>query len=76
MKLILTYFWGSLCLLFSSSVLALDSYRYLHVTIDTPWYIFIFLLPLVLSPFIIMAILYWRFAWRKESDDNKPTDPH
>lgn len=49
-------------------MLAVDSYRYLHVTIDTPWAIFLFLLPIVLSPFILMAILYWRFAGRKTND--------
>ena len=45
-------------------VLAADSYRWLTVTIDTPWAIFIFLLPMVLTPIILMAILYWRFAMR------------
>lgn len=50
---------------FSDSCFAVDSYRYLHVTIDTPWWIFMFLLPAVLSPFILMAILYWRFANKK-----------
>ena len=53
---------------FAGTADALDSYRYLHVTIDTPWYIFLFLLPIVLSPFILMAILYWRFAGRKPED--------
>lgn len=43
---------------------ALDSYRFLHVSIETPWLIFLVLLPIVLSPFILMAILYWRFAGR------------
>lgn len=52
----------------SLSAQAVDSYRYLHVTIETPWMIFLFLLPIVLSPFILMAILYWRFAGRKEDD--------
>lgn len=41
---------------------AVDSYRYAHVTIDTPWNIFLFLLVIVLMPFILMAILYWHFA--------------
>jgi len=62
-----------LCTL-SSPVWALDSYRYLHVSIDTPWAIFLFLLPIVLSPFILMAILYWRFAGRrsrKEESQNR-----
>jgi hypothetical protein len=49
---------------------ALDSYRYLHVTIDTPWMIFLFLLPIVLFPFILMAILYWRFAGRKTDQED------
>jgi uncharacterized BrkB/YihY/UPF0761 family membrane protein len=39
--------------------LAFDSYRYLHVTIDTIWYIFVFLLFILLVPFILMATLYW-----------------
>jgi hypothetical protein len=54
----------------SSPAWALDSYRYLHVTIDTPWAIFLFLLPIVLSPFILMAILYWRFASRKTDQED------
>lgn len=54
-----------LLLVLSDSALALDSYRYLHVTIDTPWLIFLFLLPTVLGPLIVMAILYWYFAMRK-----------
>jgi hypothetical protein len=57
----------TLCLSLSSEVWAVDSYRYLHVTIDTPWAIFLFLLPIVLSPFILMAILYWRFAGSKDN---------
>lgn len=49
-------------LFLSANAFAADSYRWLHVTIDTPWAIFIFLLPMVLIPVILMAILYWRFA--------------
>lgn len=56
-----------LVLLLPSQALALDSYRFLHVTIDTPIYIFIFLLFFVLSPFILMAVLAWRFANKKKS---------
>jgi len=43
---------------------AADSYRWLHVTIDTPWAIFIFLLPLVLIPVILMAFLHWKYAFK------------
>lgn len=60
-----------LMLAFSDAALALDSYRYLHVTIDTPWFIFLFLLPLVLSPLIIMAGLYWYFTVQKSKQKNK-----
>ena len=61
----------------SLSAQAVDSYRYLHVTIETPWMIFLFLLPIVLSPFILMAILYWRFAGRKEDEKlNSDDDQH
>ncbi len=45
-------------------VWAADSYRWLRVTIETPWAIFIFLLPMVLIPIVLMAILYWRYAGR------------
>jgi hypothetical protein len=50
---------------------AVDSYRYFHVTPETPWYIFLFLLPIVILPFILMAILYWYFAWRKPGGQDK-----
>lgn len=49
---------------------AADSYRWLHVTIDTPWAIFIFLLPMVLTPLVLMAVLYWRFATKPEEKNN------
>ena len=35
---------------------ALDSYRYAHVTIETPWMIFLFLLVIVLAPFILILV--------------------
>lgn len=58
-------------LLLTNTALAVDSYRYMHVTIDTPWHIFLFLLVIVLSPFILMAILYWRFAGQKGDTDSQ-----
>ncbi len=60
-------------LLFSSSAFAdaTDSYRWLHVTIETPWAIFIFLLPMVLAAPVLMAILYWRFAFKKDNTSKK-----
>ena len=54
--------------LLATPALAVDSYRYTHVTIDTPWMIFLFLLVIILLPFILSAILYWYFATKK--DDN------
>ena len=62
---------GTMALLFHPSAWALDSYRFLHVTIDTPWLIFLFLLPVVLSPFILMAVLYWRFSGRKPNTGDR-----
>lgn len=49
----------ALAMVLSAPAFALDSYRYLHVTIDTIWYIFVFLLLILLTPFILMAVLYW-----------------
>jgi hypothetical protein len=57
---------------------ALDSYRFLHVTIETPWLIFIFLLFAILAPFILMALLVWRYAERRispeKTSDTQPED--
>jgi uncharacterized membrane protein YadS len=49
----------------TSAQAAVDSYRFMHVTISTPWYIFIFLLMGVFAPFILMAVLAWTSAVRK-----------
>ncbi len=54
----------------TSSTYAVDSYRYAHVTIETPWAIFIFLLMIILFPFVLMAILYWYFAIKKPETKN------
>jgi sensor histidine kinase YesM len=54
----LTFFWVD-------PSFALDSYRFLHVTIETPWTIFIFLLLMIFVPFLLMAVLVWRYAERK-----------
>ncbi len=62
--------WLCMALLIATPAWALDSYRFLHVTIDTPWFIFIGLFFLVFAPMILMAILHWRHAMRK--DDEEP----
>jgi len=54
---------------------AVDSYRFLHVTIATPWYIFLFLLVGVFSPFILMAVLMWHNAIRKSGRDDNSDQP-
>ena len=49
---------------------AVDSYRFAHVTISTPWYIFIFLMLGVFAPFVLMAVLAWRNAMRKTAPES------
>jgi hypothetical protein len=49
----------------AKSFAAVDSYRYLHVTVETPWTIFLVLLPFVLAPLVLMAVLAWRYAGKK-----------
>jgi hypothetical protein len=49
----------------------MDSYRYLHVSIETPWLIFIFLMIAIFAPFILMATLAWRYAERKLEKENE-----
>lgn len=44
---------------------SVNSYRFLHVTIDTPWHIFLFLLMGIFAPFILMVVLMWRNSTRK-----------
>ena len=68
---LLVFFMG-----FSDHVWAIDSYRYLHVTIDTPWLIFLFLLPIVLAPLILMVVLYWRFALRRAKTEAEEKARH
>ena len=59
---------------------AVNSYRFLHVTIDTPWHIFLFLLMGVFAPFVLMVVLMWRNSLRKRqppqaSESSKPPQP-
>lgn len=67
--------WGQVTLMMlgiakiSSAQAAVDSYRYAHVTISTPWYIFIFLLMGVFIPFILMAVLAWKVAMKKTENE-------
>ncbi|MCE9550470.1 MAG: hypothetical protein K8R50_05615 [Betaproteobacteria bacterium] len=44
---------------------AVDSYRFLHVHIDTLWFIFLFLLGVIFVPFILIAVLTWHYAESK-----------
>jgi len=52
----------------ADSAWAVDSYRYLHVTIETPWSIFVGLFFMVFAPMILAVVLYWRHALRKGDD--------
>lgn len=54
---------------------AAEGYRYMHVTIDTPWTIFLFLLVIVLFPFVLMAILYWHFALKAAKEKKQGANP-
>ena len=59
-----------LLLMSANAAYAIDSYRYLHVSIETPWRIFLFLLIGILAPFVVMVWLYWRHARRDHDDSN------
>lgn len=69
----LRVFWQVITLLLmmcmADTAWAVDSYRYLHVTIETPWTIFVLLFFMVFAPMILAVVLYWRHALRK--DDNE-----
>lgn len=70
MKVFCSRLAGFFAMLLFMPVAMADTYRYMHVTIDTPWLIFIFLLVAVLMPFILMAILYWHNAMRRNAEDD------
>jgi len=53
---------------------AVDSYRFMHVSIETPWYIFLFLLVMIFIPFILMAVLAWVSAARKAESGSGEAD--
>ncbi len=55
-------------LLQSRAGFALDSYRYMHVSLNTIWYIFIGLMVVILFPFVLMAYLAWYYSNRKASE--------
>ncbi len=61
-------------LLRSPGALAIDSYRYLHVGIETPWLIFLFLLGTVFVPFVLMGVLIWRRSDPKSKPKPKPPE--
>jgi hypothetical protein len=69
MKALFKYYLCTVSLLIASQVQAASDFRYLHVSINTPWAIFIFLLIIILFPFILTAILYWYFAFKKNAEE-------
>ncbi len=52
---------------------AVDSYRFLHVHIDTIWIIFLFLLAIIFVPFILIAVLTWYYADKKADLEDRQT---
>ena len=52
---------------------AVDSYRFLHVHIDTLWFIFLFLLAILFVPFILLAVLTWHYAESKTDPKEQQT---
>ena len=66
----------ALMLLHANTGFAVDSYRYLHVSIETPWMIFLFLLAAVFSPFILLVVLMWWRPLHKPGPAPKPENPN
>ncbi len=56
----------------SPATAAVNSYRFLHVTIDTPWHIFLFLLMGIFAPFVLMVVLTWRNSTRRREQARPP----
>ena len=70
LRFVQSIFFSIIVLSWSISAQAsVDSYRYLHVSIDTPWAIFVFIFFLVFAPMILLIILHWWHATKKDEDD-------
>jgi hypothetical protein len=65
-----------LALLHPGAGFAIDSYRYLHVSIETPWLIFLFLLVIIFIPFVLMLVLMWRRPLHTPPAEIEPKTPH
>lgn len=65
----------ALLTLSAGSSFAVDSYRYMHVSIETPWMIFLFLLVAVFMPFVLMLVLMWRRPAQKPPDETDAARP-
>jgi ABC-type multidrug transport system permease subunit len=52
----------------AKSSFAIDSYRYMHVSLGTIWYIFIGLMIVILFPFVLMAYLAWYYSSKKSAE--------
>ena len=76
MKRVFTATALALLLSYANTGFAIDSYRYLHVSIETPWMIFLFLLVAVFVPFILMVVLMWRRAYHKPVASARPKIPN
>jgi glycopeptide antibiotics resistance protein len=63
-----------LVLLQSRASFAMDSYRYLHVSLNTIWYIFIGLMVVILFPFMLMAYLAWYYSNKRTNDKSSTGD--
>ncbi len=66
-----TGFALSLFLVSIQASYAVDSYRFLHVHIDTLWFIFLFLLCIIFVPFILIAVLTWHYAEKKSDSEEQ-----
>lgn len=71
MKWLIRLLTSVMMLGWAGSAWAVDSYRYLHVTIETPWLIFVFLFFLVFAPMILAVVLYWRHAMHRKGAERQ-----
>jgi len=70
LRLLQSIYVAMISLFFSISAQAsVDSYRYLHVNVDTTWFIFIFIFCLVFIPMVLLIVLHWWHATKKDEDD-------
>ena len=52
----------------------LGEYSFLHVTFHSVWHLFLFIFSLVMIPFVLLIVSFWRFRNAEPDEHSRTTD--